>query len=239
VTERLYLADAYLREFDATVVRVGAEGGVVLDRTAFYPGGGGQPPDRGILTDGIRTWEVVRLENRPEEVVHYVAGEFPPPAVGSRVRGVIDWELRYRLMRTHTALHILCGVVYHEFGATVTGTQMYPDRARMDFTLEDLNPERVKLIELKCNEAIGRALPVTVYFLPREEALKNLDLIRTRVNLIPEHVSQIRIVDIKGLDLQADGGTHVRNTAEVKGIKIVRTENKGRFNRRLEIVLVD
>lgn len=237
MTERLYLTDAYLREFDATVTRVEAGGGVVLDRTAFYPGGGGQPPDRGFLTDGSRTWEVVRLENRPEEVVHYVAGE--PPAAGSRVRGVIDWELRYRLMRTHTALHILCGVVYHEFGATVTGTQMYPDRARMDFTLEDLNPERVRLIELKCNEAVARALPVEVYFLPREEALKNLDLIRTRVNLIPEHIKEIRVVDIKGLDLQADGGTHVRNTAEVKGIKVVRTENKGRFNRRLEIVLVD
>jgi len=215
------------------------EGGVVLDRTAFYPGGGGQPPDRGFLSDGARTWEVVRLGNRPDEVVHYLGGESPPPAEGSRVRGVIDWERRYRLMRTHTALHILCGVIYREFGATVTGTQMYPDRARMDFTLEDLNPERVKLIELKCNEAVARALPVEVYFLPRDEALKNLDLIRTRVNLIPEHVQEVRIVDIKGLDLQADGGTHVRNTAEVKGIKIVRTENKGRFNRRLEIVLVD
>lgn len=240
MTEPLYLDDSYLREFDARVVAVTPDNGVVLDRTAFYPGGGGQPHDTGTLYAGDHAWRVVSLRRGTEygQIVHVLEGG-PPPAIGTDVHGVIDWERRYRLMRTHTALHVLCGVVFREYGALVTGGNMDVDKARMDFELEDLNPERVARIEALVNQALARGLEVRWRTLPRSEAEQIPDLIRTKVNLLPPTITEVRVVEIVGLDLQADGGTHVRNTREVGGIKVIGTRSKGRINKRLEIALVD
>jgi misacylated tRNA(Ala) deacylase len=235
-TELLYLTDSYVHGFDAHVVET-AEHAVVLDRTAFYPRGGGQMSDRGWLEAYGQRFPVINVERRGDLVFHTVDGPLPP--LGYRAHGEIDWDHRYRMMRTHTALHVLCGVIYHQYGATVTGCQMYPDRARMDFTLADLTPERVRNIERLSNEAIRAGYPVRARSLPRREADLIPELVRTKINLIPPHIDPIRIVEIVGLDLQADGGTHVNNTLEVGGITITKTENKGRENRRLEIELVD
>lgn len=238
MTDLLYLGDSYLRAFDATVVDVTPEGAVVLDRTAFYPGGGGQPHDLGQLQAGDRSWNVVKLAKDGDRVLHLLDGE-DAPGPGTQVRGELDWARRYRLMRTHTAMHVLCGTIFRAYGALVTGGNMALDKARMDFELEDLNPERVARIEALANEAIAAGLPVSWRSLPREEAFQIPDLIRTKVNLLPPTISEVRVVEIAGLDLQADGGTHVRNTADVGGIEIVGTRSKGRSNKRLEIVLVD
>lgn len=236
MTELLYQTDSYLREFDATVTAVG-DGGVVLDRTAFYPQGGGQPNDEGTLRAGDRSWRVTGLKRQEGQLVHLLDGD--PPEVGTPVHGEVDWERRHALMRTHTALHILCGVIFKEFGASVTGANMHPLRARMDFELEDLNRERVALIEQRCNEAIAADLPLRVRILPREEAFAIPDLIRTKINLLPPGIEQVRVVEIEGLDLQADGGTHVARTGQVGAIKVVGTANKGRINKRIEIAVGD
>lgn len=233
-TEQIFSTDAYCREFDATVLAV-RDGAVILDRTAFYPGGGGQPCDTGVLTWPGGTARVTEAKRQGDLVLHVVQGDTPP--VGARVHGALDWDRRYALMRHHTALHVLCGVIYQLFGATVTGGQMYPDRARMDFALPDLTPERLDLIVRTANERLAEDRPIRVFFLPRAEALKIPDLIRTKANLVPESVQTFRIVDIEGIDLQADGGTHVARTGEVGRIRISRTENKGRENKRIEIVL--
>lgn len=234
MTDLLYQADSYLREFDAAVVAVHDQN-VVLDRTAFYPRGGGQPADRGTLIGERGRSDVVAVEKRGPDVVHTIEGKLP--AVGSMVHGVIDWDFRYQMMRTHSALHVLCGIIFQHYGARVTGNQMYPDRARMDFTLADLTPERIREIEGLSNEAIEAGYPVRVHFIPRAEAERLPDLIRTKVNLVPPEVDPIRTVEIVGLDHQADGGTHVGNTLEICGLRVTRTENKGRENRRLEIQL--
>jgi misacylated tRNA(Ala) deacylase len=234
-TEQLYASDAYLRSFDAQVVEVTDDGGIVLDRTAFYPTGGGQPHDLGSLTwDGGQV-SVVEVRKQGDQVLHRVEGS--PPAPGTRVHGEIDWERRYALMRNHTALHSMSGVIYQLYGATVTGGQMYPDRARMDFEMPDLSPERLHSIEQRTNDLLAEGHPVSVRFLPRQEAFQIPDLIRTRVNLLPEGIETIRVINIEGIDQQADGGTHVSNTREVGRVRIVRTENKGKGNKRLEIVL--
>lgn len=235
-TELLYLTDSYRRDFDARILAV-EDRNVILDRTAFYPRGGGQMADRGWLTAYGRRYRVINVEKRGALVYHTIEGDLPP--VGAPVHGEIDWEHRYRMMRTHTALHVLCGVIYRQYGSQVTGCQMYPDRARMDFTLADLTPERVGEIERLSNEAIQAGYPVRVQFMPRAQANVTPELIRTKINLIPAHVDPVRIVEIVGLDLQADGGTHVANTFEVGGIRIIKTENKGRENRRLEIDLLE
>jgi misacylated tRNA(Ala) deacylase len=241
-TRLLCLEDASLRRFAATVVSSDPEAGaVVLDQTAFYPGGGGQPADTGrLLAEDGRAWTVTGMSKAGGAAVHTVeaaaAGDALPQP-GDRVTGELDWERRYRLMRTHTALHVLCGVVFHEFGALVTGGNMAPDKARMDFELEEFTPERVAAIERRANEEIAAGHPVRVRVLPREEAFQIPDLLRTKINLLPEGITEVRIVEIVGLDLQADGGTHVANTREVGGIKVVGTRSKGRLNKRLEIVL--
>ncbi len=239
MTELLYLNDSYQRTFDATVVSVTDDGAIILDRTAFYATGGGQPHDTGSLTDGSRVWSVTSVAKRGGEVVHTIESANGPPSAGDRVSGTIDWERRYRLMRTHTSLHVLCGVVFRQFSAQVTGGNMDIDKARMDFELEDLNPERVGLIEQIANEVIQSGREVRWRTLPREEAFRIPDLIRTKINLLPEGITQVRVVEIEGLDLQADGGTHVRNTSEVGGIRVIGTRSKGRINKRLEIALVD
>ena len=234
MTELLYLTDSYLREFDATVTAA-EENRVVLDRTAFYPGGGGQPHDTGVLYADDRTWRVERVKRQGEQVWHFLDGEAPP--VGTPVRGELDWERRYLLMRTHTALHILCGVVWRDYGALVTGGNMEPGRGRMDFEFETMRKELVQEIEEKINREVEAARPVKIAILPREEAFQIPDLIRTKINLLPESIQEVRTVEIEGLDLQADGGTHVANTREVGPIRIVDYKSKGRINKRLVIEL--
>jgi misacylated tRNA(Ala) deacylase len=240
MTALLYQTDSYLREFDATVTAVDeTTRAVLLDRTAFYPGGGGQPHDLGTLSAGDERWPVVKVEKQGAEVAHILGGEAPVPAIGAVVHGALDWERRYRLMRTHTAMHVLCGVVWREFGAQVTGGQMHLDRARMDFELEDLNPARVRSIEERANAAIAAGAPVAVRILPREEAFQIPDLIRTKINLLPPGITEVRVVSVGDLDTQADGGTHVADAREVGGLRIVGTRSKGRINKRLEVELVE
>ena len=233
VTTLLCNEDAYLREFDATVTAV-TDKGVVLDQTAFYPGGGGQPPDSGVLVAGTEDYAVKKLSRASGQIVHEIDGDAFPP-VGSSVHGVVDWERRYSLMRTHTALHILCGVVWRDYGALVTGGNMEPLTARMDFELESMSADFAREVEGTINEEVAAERAVHVAVHPREEALTIPDLIRTKVNLIPESVQQIRTIDIEGLDLQADGGLHVHNTREVGTIRVVKHESKGRINKRLRI----
>ncbi len=234
MTEALYQTDSYLREFDATVIAV--EGSAVaLDRTAFYPGGGGQPCDTGTLTAGGRVWPVTRVRRAGEDIWHEVEGEPPPP--GTQVRGQIDWKRRYQLMRTHTAMHILCGVIWRDYGASVTGGNMEPLRGRMDFEFEHMRQELVREIEEKINAEVVAARPVRVNILPREVAFQVPDLIRTKINLLPEGIQQVRVVEIEGLDLQADGGTHVANTREVGPIRIADYMSKGKINKRIVVEL--
>lgn len=239
-TEPLYQHDAYLRAFEATVVEVDPDGRTVtLDRTAFYPGGGGQPADTGTLRVGDAVWRVEASRKDGAAVRHVVTGTDDLPAVGDLVRGELDWDARYRLMRTHTALHVLCGVVFLDYGAPVTGGNMGTDKARMDFEMEEFTPERVAEIEHRANAELAAGRDVRVRVLPRAEAFAIPDLIRTKINLLPAGIAEVRIVEIVGLDLQADGGTHVANTREVGGLKVVGTRSKGKSNKRLEIVLVD
>ncbi len=233
MTELLYLSDCYTREFEA-VVTVVTEEGIVLDRTAFYPQGGGQPSDMGILRDQEgREYVVHKVQKKKGVVVHKLEGE--PPVVGSQVEGFIDWDRRYKLMRTHTALHILCGVIWRDYGASVTGGNMEPLRARMDFELESMSAEFSAEVEEKINREVAAARPVRTRILPREEAFRIPDLIRTKINLLPESIQEVRVVEIEGLDLQADGGTHVANTSEVGSIRVIGHESKGRINKRLRI----
>ncbi|MCY3781095.1 MAG: alanyl-tRNA editing protein [Chloroflexi bacterium] len=235
MTELLYLADSYLREFDAEVVKHDADqNGVVLDRTVFYPGGGGQQPDQGALLSGGSDYPVTTVRRGN---VHIIAGELLP--VGSKVRGTIDWERRYKIMRTHTAMHILCGVIWRDYQASVTGGNMDLLSGRMDFEFERLAPEVVGIIEEKINLEVAAAREVRTAILPREVAFAIPDLIRTKINLLPESIREVRTVEIVGLDLQADGGTHVANTREVGPIKITKYKSKGGINKRLYVELSD
>lgn len=239
-TRLLYATDAYLRSFEAMVLaREGRT--LALDQTAFYPGGGGQMADHGDLLWNGRRLPVASFHKEQGIIWHEVAPEAGDdlPGVGERVDGEIDWPFRYRMMRTHTALHLLCGIIFRDYGAQVTGGQMYPDRARMDFAIEFFSPEFVHSMERAVNEAITEDHAIRVYDLPRGEAEQIPDLIRTKINLLPKDIERIRIVEITGVDLQADGGTHVASTREVGGIKILKTENKGKQNKRMELTLVD
>jgi misacylated tRNA(Ala) deacylase len=235
MTEELAVRDAYLRETTAAVAAITSDG-VVLDRTVFYPTGGGQPGDTGTLEWPGGSVTVTDTVRREGEVVHIVAaGEIPP--VGTPVRAVIDWERRHLLMRTHTALHVLSALVWREYGAKVTGGNMDPGRARMDFELESMSVEFGREVEERLNATLAEGHPVRVLFLPRAEALADPDLIRTKVSLIPEHIDPIRVVEIQGADRQADGGTHVAGTAEVGRVRVVKTESKGKGNKRMRIEL--
>jgi misacylated tRNA(Ala) deacylase len=239
MTTLLYLDDPELRTFDAIVTSTHEGTGVVLDQTAFYPGGGGQPSDTGVLRTVNGELQVTCMKRIDDEIVHVLQQDARFPEPGTKVSGEIDWDTRYRLMRTHTAMHVLCGVVWKDFGAQVTGGNMGVERARMDFELEDLSEERVQHIEGRCNDVIGEGRPVSWRVLPREAAFAIPDLIRTKINLLPEHIQEVRVVEIDGLDIQADGGTHVKNTREIGGLKIVGTRSKGKSNKRLEIEIAD
>ena len=235
MTEELFLHDSYLGEFDARVVKLAGRE-VILDRTAFYPGGGGQPPDKGTLGIGPVRANVVDARREEGGIVHVL--DNPIPETVQELRGKLDWGRRFGHMRYHTALHVLSGVIWRGFGAKVTGGQMRSGRARMDFSFPgEWTVDVVGEIERSTNEALAEERPVKVYELPREEALENPDLIRTQVNLVPERVRLIRIVEIEGLDTQADGGTHVANTREVGEMEITAHKSKGRQNKRIEFIL--
>ena len=235
MTEELFLGDAYLGKFEARIVSLAGRE-VVLDKTAFYPGGGGQPTDKGTLGIGPIRASVVDARREGGEVVHVLDNAIPDTV--RDLKGELDWERRYAHMRYHTALHTLSGIIWKAFDAKVTGGQMREDRARMDFSFPGKwTAEVVGEIERLTNEALDEDRLVRVYELPREEALKNPDLIRTQVNLVPERVKTVRIVEIEGIDTQADGGTHVANTGEVGALEITAHKSKGRQNKRVEFVL--
>ncbi|MEI7546974.1 MAG: alanyl-tRNA editing protein [Actinomycetota bacterium] len=237
MTELLYLRDAYATQFTAAVTahRDGDAGrAIALVRTLFYPTGGGQPHDTGRLA-GLAVGEV---RKDGSDVWHSV-GEGTLPAVGDTVAGEIDWDRRHRLMRTHTALHVLCGVIWNEWHVPVTGGNMEPLSARMDFEFDPVPEGFAARIEELVNAELAADRAIEVHFLPRDTAVHDADLIRTKVNMIPDSVSEIRVVDIVGLDKQADGGTHVRSTAEVGRLKVLKLENKGKGNKRVRVEIVD
>ena len=235
-TDRIFLRDAQCRAFDATVAAVDDDGRVALDATAFYATSGGQPHDTGTLSWGGGTATVTDV--RGHDVVWHTL-DAPAPPAGTPVRGELDWERRHALMRTHTALHILCGVIYNTWGVSVTGGNMAPLSARMDFEFDPLPEGFAAQVTELVNAEIAADRPIEISFLPRAEALADEDLIRTKVNLIPESVTEIRVVDIVGLDKQADGGTHLPSTGEVGRFEVVKTESKGKAFKRLRIAVHD
>jgi misacylated tRNA(Ala) deacylase len=234
MTIALYYEDAYLTEFEASVVAIEGDR-LRLDRTAFYPGGGGQPADTGVLQFEDASAKVVGSSKDEAGVWHQVEGT--PPPVGARVKGRVDGERRLQLMRTHTAMHILCGVIWRDYKASVTGGQMAPLQGRMDFEFPSMRQELVRSIEQSVNVEVGQARGVSSRFLPRLQAFAIPDLIRTKINLLPPGIQEVRIVEIEGLDLQADGGTHVANTREVGPLRIVDYKSKGAANKRLVLAL--
>jgi misacylated tRNA(Ala) deacylase len=241
MTESIAANDAYMRSCAATVVASGPDG-VILDRTVFYPGGGGQPADAGFLrADGGTTWTVSGARKAGGDIVHLVEaeGDGPLPEVGSTVTAEVDWERRHRLMRTHSALHVLCGVIFRDYGAQVTGGNMEPLSGRMDFEFETMHADLVAQIERRVNEEIAADRQIRVAVLPRDEAFAIPDLIRTKINLLPEGISEVRTIEIVGLDLQADGGTHVAHTGEIGRVRVTGYESKGRINKRIRIAVED
>ena len=238
MTERIYSTDQYAREVAATIVDVDPDDGrVLLDRTVFYPGGGGQPHDLGEFTLGDDRLQVVRVADDQRGVWHWLEGGLPK--VGTEVRGVVDWDRRYRLMRTHTAMHALCGVVWDRYASPVTGGNMEPGVGRLDFELPDWDPEDKASLEEELNTQLAAARPVEVSFLPREQADEDPSLIRTKVSLLPASLTEVRVIDIVGLDRQADGGTHVASTTEVGAVRIAKVESKGKGFRRIRLAIDD
>jgi misacylated tRNA(Ala) deacylase len=234
MTEEIAAVDAYQRSVDAVVTSI-TDDGVVLDRTVFYPRGGGQPGDTGLLKTSGAEVVVSNTFKRGGILLHQVDGGNLEPGVS--VEAVIDWERRYKLMRTHTALHALSAVIWRDFGAKVTGGNMEPGSARMDFELESISVDFGQKVAEVLNDELAMDLPVNVHFLPRREALADPDLIRTKVNLLPDFIDPIRVIEIAGLDKQADGGTHVRSTGEVGRVIVTKTESKGKANKRIRIEL--
>lgn len=241
MTQQLYLEDQTLQAFDATVTAVDADGGrVLLDRTAFYATGGGQPNDTGTLAAQASTWRVTDVRKSGVEIWHTVeSGDDGLPAVGTTVHGVIDWDRRHQLMRTHSAMHVLGGVIWNEYRRFSTGNNMEPLKARIDYEFDPLPDGFAERVEVLVNDEIAADRPITVAFLPRETAVEDEELIRTKVNMIPESVAEIRVVDIVGLDKQADGGTHVASTAAIGSFRITKTESKGKGNKRIRFELGD
>jgi misacylated tRNA(Ala) deacylase len=235
-TQRLDLADPTLREWQCTVLYSGADG-IVLDRSAFYPGGGGQPPDHGVLLwQGVQTRIV---DTRKGDDLYLIPEDSDPlPPAGTAVTGAVEDERRTLLMRTHSGLHVLCGVVFRDFGALVTGGNMQPGEARMDFNLPEIPPDFKPHIEDLVNAEIAADRRVDVRVLPRDAALAIPDIVRTQAKLIPHDEPEIRVVDIVGLDVQADGGTHVASTAQVGKVQVTKVESKGKANRRVRLRLV-
>ncbi len=238
MTDLLYQTDAYMQKFVAEVIAV-QDDALVLDRTAFYPGGGGQPADRGVIRWHNHDYKLSKIKKIGDAVLHWVETSdlYARPPAGAKIHGLLDWERRFQLMRTHTALHILCGVIWRDYGAQVTGGNMTPLKARMDFELEHMSADLAEKIQAQINAEVTAAREVKIDILPREKAFQIPDLIRTKINLLPPAITSVRVVDIVGLDLQADGGTHVNNTREVGRIRVVKHESKGKINKRLRIEL--
>lgn len=244
MTRQLYLEDQTLQTFDAAVIAVDAEAGkVLLDQTAFYATGGGQPNDTGTVTSGASTWAVTDVRKSGSDIWHTVTlkeGEADSLcSVGDSICGVVDWERRFKLMRTHSAMHVLGGVIWNEYRAWATGNNMEPLKARIDYEFDPLPEGFAERVQELVNAEIAADRPIVVEFLPRDAAVEDDDLIRTKVNLIPESVSEIRVVDIVGLDKQADGGTHVRSTGAIGTFTITKTESKGKGNKRIRFELGD
>jgi misacylated tRNA(Ala) deacylase len=236
-THRLELDDQSLREWQAVVLEATPDG-IVLDRSAFYPGGGGQPPDHGVLLwGGVQTR--ITGARKGDDLYLIPAGEDPLPPPGTPVHGAVEDGRRTALMRTHSGLHVLCGVVFRDFGSLVTGGNMEPYAARMDFDLPEVPPGFKETVESACNKEIAAGRRIDARVLPRAEAFALPDIIRTATNLVPPDVSQVRIIDIVGLDQQADGGTHVASTSQIGRIEVVKIENKGKGFRRLRIRICD
>ena len=239
MSENLCYVDAYARRADAVVVETDSEANAaLLDRTVFYPGGGGQPADSGLLS-GVSggTWPVTGAKKRGDDIWHTLEGQ--PPAVGTQVSAEIDWDRRHQLMRTHSALHVLCGVVWRDHGASVTGGNMEPLAGRMDFEFETMAGDLVAEIQRRVNEEVAADREIRVAVLPREEAFAIPDLIRTKINLLPDGITEVRTIEIVGLDLQADGGTHVARTSEIGRVRVTGYESKGRINKRIRIAVED
>ena len=241
VSENICYTDAYARQTDATVVEVEADANaVLLDRTVFYPGGGGQPADTGLLIgDSGGSWRVTGAKKRGDDIWHTIEAGSELPAVDTQVSAELDWDRRHALMRTHSALHVLCGVVWRDHAASVTGGNMEPLSGRMDFEFETMSGELVGEIEKRVNEEIDADREIRVAILPREDAFAIPDLVRTKINLLPEGISEVRTIEIVGLDLQADGGTHVGHTGEIGRVKVTGYESKGRINKRIRIEVLD
>ena len=242
MTEKLYLRDAYLKEFEATVVSVAEGKFVVPDKTAFYPQGGGQPSDSGLIIGGNgEEFKVVFAKKLPDGVSHEV--DRPGLLPGMRIKGIVDWERRYRHMRMHSAAHVVHGVIFSELGLLVTGNQLGWPQSRIDINIENFNREKFAEIERKCNDIIAGKMDISFYFISREQALSNPDYFRLmgvgREQLVERLGSEIRIIKIGDFDESIDGGTHVRNTKEIGKIKFVRFENKGATNRRIYFELAD
>ena len=238
MTKNLYLEDSYTQTFEASVIAVDPDNfGIILDQTAFYPGGGGQPADIGTLSFGDRSYPLKRARKISGVIVHQVEPGLSLPQVGTRVLGQIDWDRRYALMRTHTAMHILCGVIFRDYGASVTGGNMELLKGRMDFEFETMHRDLVDEINANINREVANQRQVSTRILPRQQAFEIPDLIRTKINLLPEGIREVRVVEIVGLDLQADGGTHVRNTSEVGQIRVADYKSKGKINKRIYVEL--
>jgi misacylated tRNA(Ala) deacylase len=241
VSANICYTDAYAREADAVVVETDPEAhAVLLDRTVFYPGGGGQPADTGqLIGESGDSSRVIGAKKRGDEIWHTIAESEELPAVDTPVTARIDWERRHQLMRTHSALHVLCGVVWRDYRASVTGGNMESLSGRMDFEFETMSGELVGEIERRVNEEIAADREIRVSVLPREEAFAIPDLVRTKINLLPEGIAEVRTIEIIGLDLQADGGTHVARTSEIGMVRVTGYESKGRINKRIRIEVHD
>jgi misacylated tRNA(Ala) deacylase len=240
VTRQLFHEDSYLQSFSAHITLVDQQNhGIILDQTAFFPGGGGQPSDHGWLIINNQKIQLRGVKKISGEIVHLLPDQYQLPKQSSSLEGQLDWDRRYQLMRTHTAMHVLCGTIFRDHGASVTGGNMEPLKGRMDFEFASLEKDLVHSIEEAVNHEIKNALPVSWRTIPREQAFQIPDLIRTKINLLPPGISEVRIVEIADLDLQADGGTHVQNTSEVGRVKITDYKSKGRENKRIYLEVVE
>jgi misacylated tRNA(Ala) deacylase len=238
MTEFLFYENAYLKDFEAKIIEVDSSSNnikLVLNKTAFYPGGGGQPFDQGWISIGDSRLHILKVKKEGGEIWHILEQTTVELKPEDLVTAEIDWDRRYKTMRTHTAMHILCGVIWRDYGASVTGGNMEIGKGRMDFEFETMRRELVEEIETKCNIEVKAAREIRTQILPRADALQIPDLIRTKVNLIPESIKEIRTVEIVGLDIQADGGIHVKNTKEVGKIRVVDYKSKGAINKRIYI----
>lgn len=236
MSKALYLEDSYLKECEAVVESIDGKE-VVLDRTIFYPRGGGQPTDMGsLISENGNKFKIVSVSRKQGKIVHEFETE-PDLKSGEKVKCVLDWERRYKLMRMHTAAHLLSSVMHKELGVLITGNQLETDKTRFDFSMENFDREKFDEVVKKANELLQQDLELKIYSLPREEAMKIPGVVKL-ANVLPPSIKVLRIVEIPDIDTQADGGTHVRNLNEVGQIEILKLENKGKNNRRIYFTLM-